>query len=288
MGCLNTNKNHGLPVTNEARSFLTSAKPAAESAEPVDEADWRTTFRLQPGERRGWWSYYPEPAGHAGIALIHGAVCNHRVDILLDSGSTTSILSLDLARRLGLELKFDERLKVKGIGGVVTYVTAKAVVKITLGMSVVYYVELLCGNIGDGIDCLLGMDFMVSAGVRLSAYEGTVRLPDEESIPLVASGPRPTRSTKIEVCSASPLHAIPGMTAVVPIVYGRRFAQKLQVWLCRGPNWLTTLVIDEEGRPKSVRVANISAKPVVLTARPAVAHLVEEGHLPDRTTSGTV
>ncbi|KAJ0390356.1 hypothetical protein P43SY_011175 [Pythium insidiosum] len=79
---------------------------------------------------------------------------------------------------------------------------------------------------------------------------------------------------------------MPGMTAVVPIVYGRRFAQQLQVWLCRGPNWLTTLVVDEEGRPKSVRVANVSTKPVVLAARTAVAHLVEEGHLPDRTTRG--
>ncbi|KAJ0391450.1 hypothetical protein P43SY_011701 [Pythium insidiosum] len=218
----------------------------------------KQTFRLQPGERRGWWSYYPEPAGHAGLALIHGAVCSHRVDILLDSGSTPSILSLALARRLGLDLKFDERLKVKGIGGVVTCVTAKAVASTASSV--------------------------VSAGVRLSAYEGTVRLPDEESIPLVTSGSRPTRPTKIQVCSASPLHVMPGMTAVVPIVYGRRFAQQLQVWLCRGPNWLTTLVVDEEGRPKPVRVANVSAKSVVLAARTAVAHLVEEGHLPDRTT----
>ena len=60
--------------------------------------------------------------------------------------------------------------------------------KITLGMSVVYYMELWCGNIGEGIDCLLGMDFMVSAGVRLSAREGRLRLPDEEVIPLVSTG----------------------------------------------------------------------------------------------------
>ena len=47
-----------------------------------------------------------------------------------------------------------------------------------------YYAEIWGGNIGEGIECLLGMDCMVSAGVRLSAGEGTVRLPDEEIIPM--------------------------------------------------------------------------------------------------------
>ncbi|KAJ0390962.1 hypothetical protein P43SY_011607 [Pythium insidiosum] len=91
--------------------------------------------------------------------------------ILLDSGSTTSMMSLDLARQLGLKLRFDERLRVKGIGNVTTYVSAKATVKITLGASVVYYLEIWCGNIGEGIQCLLGMDFMIAAGVRLGARE---------------------------------------------------------------------------------------------------------------------
>ncbi|KAJ0391127.1 hypothetical protein ATCC90586_011461 [Pythium insidiosum] len=98
--------------------------------------------------------------------------------ILLDSGSTTSMMSLDLARQLGLKLRFDERLRVKGIGNVTTYVSAKATVKITLGASVVYYLEIWCGNIGEGIQCLLGMDFMIAAGVRLGARED--KLPDEQ------------------------------------------------------------------------------------------------------------
>ncbi|KAJ0390254.1 hypothetical protein P43SY_011109 [Pythium insidiosum] len=80
-------------------------------------------------------------------------------------------MSLDLARQLGLKLRFDERLRVKGIGNVTTYVSAKATVKITLGASVVYYLEIWCGNIGEGIQCLLGMDFMIAAGVRLGARE---------------------------------------------------------------------------------------------------------------------
>ncbi|KAJ0403149.1 hypothetical protein ATCC90586_010196 [Pythium insidiosum] len=82
-----------------------------------------------------------------------------------------AMMSLDLARQLGLKLRFDERLRVKGIGNVTTYVSAKATVKITLGASVVYYLEIWCGNIGEGIQCLLGMDFMIAAGVRLGARE---------------------------------------------------------------------------------------------------------------------
>ncbi|KAJ0408794.1 hypothetical protein P43SY_000690 [Pythium insidiosum] len=111
------------------------------------------------------------------------------------------MMSLDLARQLGLKLRFDERLRVKGIGNVTTYVSAKATVKITLGASVVYYLEIWCGNIGEGIQCLLGMDFMIAAGVRLGAREGAVRLPDEERIPLASPGSRP----------ALPLAALPDL-----------------------------------------------------------------------------
>jgi hypothetical protein len=79
---------------NEARSFVAQADDS--------DPDWRKTFRLQPGERRGWWSFHPKSAKEAGIALVGGAVCDHRTVILLDTGSDTSIHSLELARRLGL------------------------------------------------------------------------------------------------------------------------------------------------------------------------------------------
>jgi hypothetical protein len=162
-------------------------------------------------------------------------VCDHRSTILLDSGSDTSILGLDLARRLGLSLSHKEKLKVKGIGGITTYVTARARVKITLGMSVVYYTDIWCGNIGDSTQCLLGMDFMVSAGVRLNTFEGMVKLPDEESVPLVSSGVRPSYPKKAPVCAPSALHIAPGMSVMVPVIY-RRTDPDLVMWLRRGKN----------------------------------------------------
>jgi ribonuclease HI len=223
---------------------------------------------------------YQQPAGKIGIATVHGAVCDHRVNILLDSGSSTSMISLDLARKLGLKLSFNERLKVTGIGGVVTHVTAKAAVKVTLGLGIIYYLDLWAGNIGEGIDCLLGFDFMVRAGVRLCANDGSVRLPDEERVPLVASGFRPKLPERVSVNTQRELYVPLGRSCTVPIIYGRHRALELEVWASRHDSWVTTIVHDPDGRPECVRITNVSSKPLVIPPRTAVAHLVEEGHLP--------
>ncbi|GMF50470.1 unnamed protein product [Phytophthora fragariaefolia] len=44
------------------------------------------------------------------------------------------------------------------------------------------YYGTMVANIGEGVDVLLGMNFMYSAGVRLCAREGLVKLPDEETV----------------------------------------------------------------------------------------------------------
>jgi hypothetical protein len=49
-----------------------------------------------------------------------------------------SMVSLDLARRLKLKLKSGKQLRVSGLGGIPTVITASAEVKITLGPRVVY------------------------------------------------------------------------------------------------------------------------------------------------------
>ncbi|KAJ8523660.1 hypothetical protein ON010_g17458 [Phytophthora cinnamomi] len=54
---------------------------------------------------------------------------------------------------------------------------------------VVYVMVIWVGNIGASIDCLLGMDFMIAAGVQLWPRDGVVVLPDEEALYLVG-GPK--------------------------------------------------------------------------------------------------
>ncbi|OWZ08729.1 LOW QUALITY PROTEIN: hypothetical protein PHMEG_00018679 [Phytophthora megakarya] len=94
-----------------------------------------------------------------------------------------------------LKLRVDPRgeLLLNGIDGVKTKVTNKCRVKITLRHRVVYTLDVWVGNICQGIDVLLGMNFMVATGVQLCAHEGEVVLPDEERI-LLVGGPKPNRS----------------------------------------------------------------------------------------------
>ncbi|OWY91505.1 hypothetical protein PHMEG_00039894, partial [Phytophthora megakarya] len=74
------------------------------------------------------------------------------------------MISLDLARRLKIKLNSQKRIKVSGLGGVPSYITSSAQIKITLGWRVVYVMDVWVTNIGEGVDVLLGMDFMFSAG----------------------------------------------------------------------------------------------------------------------------
>ncbi|KAE9181164.1 hypothetical protein PF002_g27354 [Phytophthora fragariae] len=53
-----------------------------------------------------------------------------------------------------------EPIKVPGLGGVPTYITASARVKITLGVRVVYVMNVWVTNIGEDVEVLLGMNFM--------------------------------------------------------------------------------------------------------------------------------
>ncbi|POM74848.1 Hypothetical protein PHPALM_8129, partial [Phytophthora palmivora] len=147
-------------------------------AEPEGPAQ----FKLNFGERYGWWAHHDEKEDKQQVATVHGAVNDFRTQILLDTGATVSMISLDLARRLKLKLNSQKRIKVSGLGGVPTYITASTQIKITLGRRVVYILGVWVTNIGEGVDVLLGMDFMYSAGVRLCIREGTVALPDEESV----------------------------------------------------------------------------------------------------------
>ncbi|POM69690.1 Hypothetical protein PHPALM_14017 [Phytophthora palmivora] len=111
--------------------------------------------------------HHDEKEDKQQVATVHGAVNDFRTQILLDTGATVSMISLDLARRLKLKLNSQKRIKVSGLGGVPTYITASTQIKVTLGRRVVYILDVWVTNIGEGVDVLLGMDFMYSAGVRL-------------------------------------------------------------------------------------------------------------------------
>jgi hypothetical protein len=210
--------------------------------------------------------------------MVHGAIFNRRTQILIDSGASTSIMSLDLARRLKLKLRYGYKLRVTGVGDVPTYVTTQARVRLTLGVRVVYWMDIWVGNIGRGVDCFLGMDFMVAAGVRLCAHEGIARLPDEESL-ILAGGPDVNHvglDIDIELNEGVDL----GRSVIVLVRRRRADPEKVQVWAGRGDQWVTQLLYGPGGKPKAVKVVNVSDRIAQLHHRTVVACLVEENHIP--------
>ena len=220
--------------TPSASVFRAEITPMVDSESREEEdVDYSTSMMLLPGERRGWWAEHSEKSTPASIALVYGAICDHRTPILLDSGSSTSMISLDLARRLKLKLKNNDRLTIRGLGDTTTHVTAKAVVKITLGARVTYTMEMWVTNIGEGVQCLLGMDFMVTAGVRMNMHDGSVMLPDEERV-LMMNHPRgPPFVKEVSVTNYDPACLMSGEAIMVPISYGDQDPHTLELWIYR-------------------------------------------------------
>ncbi|OWZ16422.1 hypothetical protein PHMEG_0009793 [Phytophthora megakarya] len=105
-------------------------------------------------------------------------------------------------------------------------------VKITLGWEVVYLQDVWIGNIGEGVDVLLGMNFMYSAGVRLCLREGLVKLPVEENVAMYDDVPRKRRA------------------AVVKIEYGQTNPQREVVWTGREKRWVTEILFGYGHFPK--------------------------------------
>lgn len=175
--------------TSDVEPYSEPEEPSVFFAAPgrIQEFDEDVVkFRLRPGERRGWWADH-DSGERDMVAMVHGAVCDVRTRIMLDSGASTNIICPSLVRRLGLKVSTTKKLAVKGFSGTTTYISSQVKVKIMLGERAVYFLKMWVGHIGEGIQCLLGMSFMRRAGVRLCASEAEALLPDEERIPLLRS-----------------------------------------------------------------------------------------------------
>jgi len=247
---------------------------------PEVEFENHLEFALVNGERYGCWSDHTLIGDKRATAMVHGAIFNHRTQVLMDSGATTSIMSLDLARRLKFKLRYGYKLRVTGMGDVPTYVTAQARIKLTLRVRVVYVMDIWVGNIGGGVDCLLGMDFMVAAGVRLCAREGVVRLPDEESLLLVGGPEVDHMGLKVDISLNEGVDLAPGDSVIVPVRSRRADSSQVQIWAGRGDQWVTQLLYGPGRRPKAVKVVNVSERIASLHHHTVVACLIERNYLP--------
>ncbi|POM59752.1 LOW QUALITY PROTEIN: hypothetical protein PHPALM_31470 [Phytophthora palmivora] len=212
-------------------------------AEPEGPAE----FKLNFGERYEWWAHHDEKEDEQQVATVH-------------------------VRRLKLKFNSQKRIKVSGLGGVPTYITASTQVKITLGRRVVYILDVWITNIGEGVDVLLGMDFMYSAGVRLCIREGTVALPDEESVLMYSDMVRKHRERNIPITPLQDVHLRPGEHVNVKIRPLREV-----VWASRGDQWV---LYGAKSWAVAVKVVNISDKDLWIDSSTPVARIVEYGCFP--------
>lgn len=107
-----------------------------------------------------------------GIPFVEISLTNERKkinlsNVLLDTGSASTVIPAEIAVELGLDsLPNDRVLKIHGIGGT-EFVYEKRIDKIALGTLAVMNIEIHVGSLeyGFGINGILGMDFMVKAGI---------------------------------------------------------------------------------------------------------------------------
>ncbi|ETP30764.1 hypothetical protein F442_20302, partial [Phytophthora nicotianae P10297] len=189
------------------------------------------------------------------------------------------MMSLNLARRLKLKLSSHKQIRVSGLGGVPTYISTSARVKLTLGPRVVYILELWVANIGEGVDVLLGMDFMFSAGVRLGIREGLVKLPDEETLLMYDKTIKRLKQGR-PVTPGKDYYLRPGEQVVVPIHYGSNHPLQDVVWAGRGDRWVTQLIYGAKSWVTAVKVVNISNRDLVLEWNVIIAEIVPYGSFP--------
>ncbi|GMF23855.1 unnamed protein product [Phytophthora fragariaefolia] len=142
--------------------------------------------------------------------------------------------------------------------------------------------ELWVANIDEGVDVLLGMNFMYSAGVKLCAREGLVKPPDEETVLLAGRTADPMgRGLDLAVTPKTCLYLDSGESAVIRIDYGQSNPQREVVWAGQGDRWVTQFIYAARSWPVAVKLVNISDKTVWIDSRTAVARIVEFGFFPE-------
>ena len=108
--------------------------------------------------------------------------------MLFDSGAEVSTIDTTFNRKVGRVIDESQTQECVGIGENTYLTTGRTKIKITLDGSLVYYFEVWVGD-QVGQEAILGMDFMVPAGIRLDVADGTLCLPDEIRIGLAGRKP---------------------------------------------------------------------------------------------------
>ncbi|KAE9278685.1 hypothetical protein PR003_g28452, partial [Phytophthora rubi] len=153
-----------------------------------------------------------------------------------------------------------------GIGDTVYSTAGRTRIKITLAGYLVYLFDIWVGDLS-GQEAILGMDFMVPAGIRLDLADGSLCLPDEVRIQL--SGRRQLYNDKARVVRLEQhLQIDVGDSMEVPM--RRQTSDQDSLWVTRGNRWVPT-VSRGPGKTLCLTITNIGEKKLILQGDERIA-----------------
>ncbi|KAG2879189.1 hypothetical protein PC119_g26758 [Phytophthora cactorum] len=194
--------------------------------------------RLREGESLGWWSSQRYDQRVRMRAMVGGAVNDEPTTILLDTGANVSVISERFAKKLRLRAvpNHGRSIDVQGIGKGALTTKRRVLVKVTLEGRLVYEFEMWVLPHNAGVDVVLGMDFMIPAGVLLDLYRSTAMLPGETTLTLLKS----------KTMEANPV--------------GRREPpeETNALWVRRTEKLIPTLLSNRRGDLAKVRLTNVA------------------------------
>ncbi|KAG6590990.1 Eukaryotic/viral aspartic protease, active site [Phytophthora cinnamomi] len=213
---------------------------------------------LLPGESRGYWKQH-SPGKWFRQAKITGKINNEKAILLLDTGAEVSIVDTAFARKVGCYIDRSQSQECVGIGDNVYTTEGRTRIKITLAGSLVYFFDIWVGDLS-GQEAILGMDFMVPAGIRLDLADGSLCLPDEVRIQL--SGRRQLYNDKARLVRLDQ-HLQLGAGESVELPLRLQISDQDKLWVTRGDLWVPT-VTKGPGKTQYLQITNVGEKKLVL------------------------
>ncbi|POM71535.1 LOW QUALITY PROTEIN: Hypothetical protein PHPALM_11885 [Phytophthora palmivora] len=265
------------PIDNTC-DLLEKSTATVSSLRQVDEyarSSVMMPLEFSPGESRGYWKYHvPDKKFKQSKAMVK--INNEKATLLFDSDVEVSILDAAFARKVGCHIDESQTLECEGVGRSPYKIEGRTRLKITLAGSLVYFFDAWVGPPTGGQDLILGMDFMVPAGIRLDLADGTICLPDE--VRLQMAGRRPLYGDKVEhVCWKDHYWINVGQTAEIRL--RGQTSNQYKLWVTRGDRWVPTITV-RPGRTRSLQVTNISDRALTLHEGSRVAMWLSGARIP--------